>query len=77
MSRVDVHKIIDLHVAGCLELKDVVDTLEYIVELEGKIKQLQKSSNSDYAKFAEEIQEMCENGSSQSDIIDYLCKHFA
>ena len=45
----------------------------YVEFLEEKI----TSHNSDYTKCSEEIQEMCMSGASQSDIIDYLSKHFA
>lgn len=35
------------------------------------------SDNSNYAKCADDIQEMCQNGVSKSDIIHYLQTHFA
>jgi hypothetical protein len=38
---------------------------------------LERSDNSDYAKCAEDLQEMCQYGASQSDIMHYLQTHFS
>ena len=70
--RKDYKKDTGEHWAGGEKSCDAMPTEEYTNWLEKKL----TSDNSDYANRAEELQEMCSYGASQSDIMQYLQQYF-